>query len=506
MNVTDAKPTENSTAPVLPSWKTLLIPTNGVAFFAYLLFLFFICKPFLLLGDGATLRHVLTGEYVFQQHAIPDTNYVFALDPKATWLTHELLSDLILGGAQQWLGVNGVALVGAIAIALCLTWSFQFARYKGLGMVSGLLALIVAMLTMSLHWSARAHVFSYVPFLLMYFVLFTDLLSQRAKTISTIFIMALWANLHGSFVLGLFMIGLKAIGVLIDKSESIKRSLAIFIAAIVGACLNIRGGEFLLYVLSYAQNAHIHLHNAESHGLNFLTAGYPGIAFILLMILIVILWIWSKTVPKFAEFVFTIALFLGGIYSMRLIPYFSLIALPAMAPSWNALSLRYQNKKFFALEKKLDGQESKSPKDYWKIYALTLALMVGWLTLPFLKLTDYDPERLPVKAMDWLEKNPQSGLGFNLDNWGDYMYWRNNKPVFIDDKGDFYTDDFTEKYINVYTAQGPWKKTLDEYKLNWVILPNWLPLPALLSQDPAWHKVYGDETATIVARTKPITP
>jgi len=452
------------------------------------------------------LRHVLTGEYVFQHHAIPLTNYVSAIDPKAPWLTHELLSDLILASAQQWFGVNGVALVGAVAIALCLTWSFQFARYKGLGMVSGLLALIVAMLTMSLHWSVRAHVFSYVPFLLMYFILFTDLLSNRAKTISTIFIMALWANLHGSLVLGLFMIALKIVGVLIDKSESVKSSLVIFSVAILGASLNIRGLDFLRYVASYATSTHIHLHNAESHSLDFLTAGYPALAFILLMTMIVILWIWSKTLPKFAELVLTVALFLGGIYSMRLIPYFALIALPAMAPSWHALSLRYQNKKFFALEKKLDGQESKSPKDYWKIYVLTFVLTVAWLTLPFLKLTDYDPERLPVKAMDWLEKNPQSGLGFNLDNWGDYMYWRNGKPIFIDDKGDFYSDDFTDKYINIYTAKGPWKNTLDEYKLNWVLLPNWLPVIALLQQDPNWHKVYEDETATILARTAAKAP
>ena len=504
--MTDAIPPEISNAPIPPSWKTLLIPTNGVAFFAYLLFLFFICKPYLLLGDGGTLRHVLTGQYVFKNHAVPLTNYVSAIDPKAPWLTHELLSDLILGGAQQWLGVNGVALVGAIAIALCLTWSYQFARYKGLGMVSGLLALIVAMLTMSLHWSARAHVFSYVPFLLMYFILFTDLLSQRSKIISTIFVMALWANLHGSFVLGLFMIALKAIGVLIDQSESIKPTLLIFVTAFLGACLNIRGFEFLNYVASYAGSKHIHLYNAESHSLDFLTAGYPAIAFILLMIIIAVLWTWSKTLPKFAEAVLTIALFLGGIYSMRLIPYFALIALPAMAPSWRALSERYQNKKFFALEKKMDGQESKSPKDYWKIYALTLVLIIAWLTLPFLKLTDYDPERLPVKAMDWLEKNPQTGLGLNMDNWGDYMYWRTGKPVFIDEKGDFYSDEFTEKYITIYTAQGPWKKTLDEYKLNWVIMPNWLPITTLLQQDPNWHKVYGDETATIVARTAAKAP
>ena len=67
------------------------------AFFALLclLFLFFM-RPYLMLGDGATARHIATGNYMFGHLKIPTTNYVWALNPDAPWTTHELIGDLLL--------------------------------------------------------------------------------------------------------------------------------------------------------------------------------------------------------------------------------------------------------------------------------------------------------------------------------------------------------------------------------------------------------------------------
>jgi hypothetical protein len=85
----------------------LLVPTGGAIFFAYMLFLFLACRPLLLLGDGGTCRHIVTGQWIFQHLAIPTTNYIFALAPNAPWTTHELLADLLLAGSNQLFGLNG---------------------------------------------------------------------------------------------------------------------------------------------------------------------------------------------------------------------------------------------------------------------------------------------------------------------------------------------------------------------------------------------------------------
>jgi hypothetical protein len=506
-----------------------LVPTNGAPFFAYLIFLFLVIRPLLLLGDGGTCRHVLTGQYVLHNHTIPSTNYVFAINPSAPWLTHELLSDLILGGAQDLLGLNGVVLIAALAIALVLTWTYQFARVRGLGVISGLLLLIIVMTATSIHWSARAHVFSYVPFLIVYFILFVAELPAKLRYPLLVVTMSAWSNLHGSFVIGLMMIICKLFGdvVSIVISRTTKDADATFlstatnalkthaldlVAAFVGISLNLRGLGFLKYVLDYASNPIIRFNSQESRSIDLL-AGLPIYAFLALMLIAVFVWTHSRKIPKPAEVLVTVALFVGGLYSMRIMPYFSLIALPVIAGSWPSLKQRILAqidrsgskllKPFailFSLEEKLDTQESTTISTYLRAYVLFVVGIALWLFIPYFKINDYDPERLPVEATTWLINKKVEGLGFNPDNWGDYLYWRREKPVFIDDKGDFYSPDFDKEYIAIYTGAAGWRDVLDKYKIDWLLLPNALPLVPVLKSDPAWTSGYQDGLVSIFLR------
>jgi len=156
----------------------------------------------------------------------------------------------------------------------------------------------------------------------------------------------------------------------------------------------------------------------------------------------------------------------------------------------------------FNLENKLDGQESTDFKTYQRAYMLFALLVILWLFIPMFKINDYDPGRIPVDATTWLINNKFDGLGFNSDNWGDYLYWRREKPVFIDDKGDFYTTDFDKEYVTVYTAGQGWQKVLEKYKVAWLMLPHGWPLTAILSHDPRWKAVYQDNLVTIFAHQK----
>jgi len=310
-------PTNESTT---PTTLAALVPTNGAPFLAYLIFLFLGIRPLLLLGDGGTCRHVITGQYILHNHVIPTTNYIFAIDPKAPWLTHELLSDLILGGAQDLFGLNGVVLVAAISIGLVLTWSYQFARLRGMGVISGLLLLILAMTATSIHWSARAHVFSYVTFLVVYYILFLSNLPAKLRYPLLFATMIVWANLHGSFVIGLAMIVFALLGdtisLFLSKTKSTAGTDAFkvhgldLLVAILGSALNVRGLGFLKYVFDYASSPIIRFNSQESRSLD-LTIGLPVYAFLLLMVITLMVWAYSRKLPKPAE------LIIGSAFSRR---------------------------------------------------------------------------------------------------------------------------------------------------------------------------------------------
>ncbi len=479
----------------------------------------------MLIGDGGTCRHIITGQYILTHHAIPTTNYVFALAPNSPWLTHELLSDLILGLTMNLFGVNGVVLIGALAIGLVLTWSYQFARLRGLGTISGLLLLILAMTAMTIHWSARAHVFSYVPFMIVYYIEFVAKLRRSLRWPLLALTMCVWANLHGSFIIGLFMISCRLAEDLVllifkpevdphEQKDNLKLHLVDLLVAFIGAACNIRGFNFLLYVASYATNPVIKLHNDESRALDF-SVGVPIYAFLLLFALVSAVCALLRKRPTPAEIIFGVSMFLGSLYAMRLVPYFSLIALPLIAPGWSSLqSSNIQAResgqpklisRFMNTESRINSQESTRWQAHLPVYLLSAAQIAVWLWLPIFKLNDFDPQRLPVDATTWMSKAKLPGLGFNPDNWGDYLYWRLQKPVFIDDKGDFYSPEFVDQYVKIFVGAKDWQQVADRYKLNWLLLPNALPLVSILSQQqPQWKLSYRDSLVSVFLRNAPL--
>ena len=195
---------------------SLLLGLGG-PIFVFLLALFLFARPFVLLGDGGTCRHFLTGLFIAQHHALPVTNYMSALEPNAPWVTHELLCDLIFGlPFPQW-GMNWVVLTSSIAIALSFAWSYQMGRMRGSGLLPTLLVMLVAMEACTVHWSARPHVFSYLLFLACYYVCFLAHASIKKTCIYLGTIFFLWANLHGSFPLGLMMVGMRIAGDLWER-------------------------------------------------------------------------------------------------------------------------------------------------------------------------------------------------------------------------------------------------------------------------------------------------
>lgn len=473
----------------------------------------------MLLGDGATCRQILTGQYIIAHHAVPTTNYIFALDPTAPWQTIEIFSDLILGGAYSLLGLNGVVLVTAGCISLVLTWAYQFGRLKGLGVFSGSLLLVAAIGATSIHWTARAHVFSYVPFLLMYFVLFQDSLKTRTKIILAGLIMVAWANVHGSFILGLFMILCKIIGDACgttsdaDSITAFKVDMAILGSAFLGSCINLRGINLYSYVTAYAANPLTRFNNEESHSVDF-SVGLPIAAFFFLSVVMIWTWCYSKKSPRLSEFLVAVSLFIGGIYAMRLIPYFVLIALPIIADGWHTLKTEYQltaqtpaNRSLtrtltswlFSLEEKLEVQESRRIMNYPVVYITCLILIIFWLITPVFRISDFDPNWLPVNAVTWLKQHPIEGLVFNTDNWGDYIYWRTGKPVFIDEKGD-YPAEFLQKYIVVFSGSAAWPNVINQYKIKGFIVPKKLPVVGLLLHNSDWSLIYQDALAVILKK------
>lgn len=521
-----------------PYWLSL-----GGPFFLLLLALFLFARPLLLLGDGGTCRHFLTGIYVLEHHALPISTYMSAVEPNSVWMTHELLCDLLFGLPFNWLGLNWVVLTSAIAISLALVWSYQMARLRGSGLLLALPGLLLVLEACSLHWSARPHVFTYILFLACYYECFVSRRSFLHQSVTLSAIMLVWANTHGSFPLGLAMIFCRAVsdtttrilagnrfktsttqngGVAGEdegkgeseggsadeiKEWSGKESIIVTTSALIASCLNVRGPGFINYVITYLTSPKIQAQSDEWRSIDF-SLGAPVWCFMALAALLVTFWVYARFRPRISEYLYMVALFAASLYAMRLIPYFALAALPAMAAQAKFLPLQDRLRQIPAISNLLesDRRAGLSERTLLKLsircafIGLSFALSLAFLLIPSIKITDFDPARLPVHALARMNEGGIKGLGFTRDNWGSYLYWRLNEKIFIDDKTDFYSQKLLDDYVAILQTLPRWQTCLTKYQFKFVLIPRGLPLEFMLDASPGWKKSYEDRTAVLFTK------
>ena len=117
------------------------------------------------------------------------------------------------------------------------------------------------------------------------------------------------------------------------------------------------------------------------------------------------------------------------------------------------------------------------------------------------------PNKMPVQAVDWLQKNPQDGNMFNHFIWGGYILYRMwpHETVFIDGQTDFYGEALMREYFDVINLNTNWESILDRHDVSWMIIPRNEALAKYLFSvnDDAWHVIYQDDTAAIFRRDLP---
>lgn len=489
----------------------------------------------LLLWDGGTCRHLETGiEFITHWH-VPDTNYVSALFPKVPCLTHSFFGDIAYALFYQLGQLNGVVLLASTAIVLGLTWTYQLARARGLGPVVGPVLLVLALAACSMHWSARCHIFSYLCFLILFYLQFMCGQSERKKLALTALVLFFWVNLHGSFLIGLFVLGIKLFADWLEACWGVRESalklkwdLLTIAASALAICLNLRGPGFYTYVTGYLAHPMILLKSNEWRSLDF-SLGFQTWSALFVYVVLVALWVVPGFRPRLWEFLLVTALFLAGLHTMRLIPYMVIAALLATGPAWLFVKVKVLSSlrdgesantgaksefvgessggwlkqllvRILQMEARVAVQE-RSSKLGPPVYLAAFAAMAAFfLFTPSLKIADFNAERLPVKAVDYLAEHQLSGLGFVYDNWGGYLHWRLHRPVFIDDWTDFYPVPFLEEYVSILMGQAGWQELLDRYKIQYVLIPRSSLLGQALLQSPGWRREFQDEAGELYVR------
>lgn len=452
--------------------------------------------------DGDLPRHLLTGRVILETHSIPAHemfSYVYEGRP---YVTHEWLADVIYYLSYLALGLKGVVLLTAVLVATTFLVLYIDLSSQREERLLTMILLLWGMAVTYQHWIARPHLFSML-FLAAWLVI-TDRISRGEKTSFWILpaLMVLWSNMHAEFIAGFLVLIAYIAGWCWDhffhqpthEKGVIKKLTACFIASFIASLVNPFGLQTWGTVLGYLRNAGLMSTISETRAPDFSSSAF-AVELLLIIASIFVLAFKKERVESGRAFLiagFTALAMTTG----RNIHLYGIVAPFVLAgPFVEIADLGIQRKITSAI-----AQVEKQLKGFLFPIITVLICLVLLASGRIGGSYYFDPKLFPVDAVEWLKNNPQSGQMFNDFKWGGYLVWNlwPEQKDFIDSQTDT-TGEATKTYGTVETLSPGWQDTLNQYNIQWVIMPVESALGRELVKE-GWNVVYKDSTAIILRR------
>ena len=206
-----------------------------------------------LLLDPDLYWHTATGRLIWTTKSLPlvdEFSHTFRGHP---WIAGDWLSELAMYGSYSLDGWRGVSILAAVSIALAYALLFlMLARTMRLTVAMGVAVVMVALSFSHLH--TRPQLFADGLIVIWVAGLVRAVETKTSPSWWLLAVMALWANVHGGFIVGLALAAALAIEAIVEGPWGERRTLArrwtFFLLAAVGAsCLTPYGWGPLLVTL-----------------------------------------------------------------------------------------------------------------------------------------------------------------------------------------------------------------------------------------------------------------
>ena len=442
-----------------------------------------------LLNDGDTYWHIAVGQRILDHGALPRVDiYSFTRDGEP-WISTSWLAQILFAKASDWAGWSGLVVLAALASAVTFA---LLAFYLGsrIGEKCALFASTAALALTAPHLLARPHVLALSVMLAWVHGLLQASDARKAPSFLWLPLMALWANLHGGFVLGLALIAPIALDALWNAERTQHGVLALrwFIfaaAAVLASCATPYGWDSILAsrkILDLGELLHL-IDEWRPADFSHLT---PLELCLLGGIGAALYWRFTLSPPR-------ILLLLGFIH-MALSHVRNLEVLALLTPLVVATPLAAQ----FALPAAPAGK-ANVPLVLVAALAAILALS-GWAVAGEGR---YSPPSVASEqaAVDALKAHRAVRV-LNDMSFSGFLISR-GIPVFIDGRAELYGEAFALAYdsaLKLNDVDG-FFNLLKTYDIDAVLLTPKTPAARILDRLQGWRRIYSDANAVVHVRT-----
>jgi hypothetical protein len=486
ISVANAVDAQRSTRGLLP----LCVGTG-----AYLFFLFTGDR---LLGDSDTFWQIKVGQWMIDHRAVPYSDFYSFTKFGTPWISTSSLSQILYAAVHaQWEWAGPVILASlAIAAATAIFVYLLSAYFEAAHCV--LLAMLALLLSLH-HLLARPHVLA-LPVMVAWVGGMISAADRRVPPSMLLLpLMALWANLHGGFVLGLALIAPVALLAVWEAAPAHRVPLALkwgffALGALAAACCTPYGWNALLGAARILDLGKLLSIISEWQPADFSSfgvfeaslLGLVGLAFYRGLVL---------SPPRI--------ILLSGLIYMALTHVRNLEAFAFLLPLVLAKPLAHQ---IWPNNVAAPRSAEFLPPPFVAAFAAIGIAGAAWAsTLSYMSHHKFVfvNSQTPTAAVELLKQREAKRV-FNSYQFGGYLIAA-SVPAFIDGRAELYGEKFVVNYFDAVEARkvDELLHLLDDYHIDATLLVPQSPAAQVLDHITGWQRLYADDTAVIHVRQPP---
>jgi hypothetical protein len=419
--------------------------------------------------------HLRTGQAIVEQQAVPRADpfsFTFAGRP---WLNHEWLAEVVMHGAERAGGMAGLLFFIGLALTAAFVVAWLRMQRRNVDPPTAATILGLAFYAGSMSWGPRVQILS-----LLFASLFAWALELRKMWLLPA-LMLIWANLHGSFAIGLGMLVLTIIGELIETRDARSvRPLGIsFTASLVAAVINPNGVQQLLYPLRFLLPNPFTKLIVESGSPNFHSAAMVAFEVLLLIAIAAAARGWCKL--RWTDVLYLLAFTHLALSQSRNVAVWAVVVTPIVAELAGALP---------------------------RLIAIPAAIAA--VVLPLLTARSFNTSVEELEARDYpaaatrvLQQTALPPRLFTTYHWGGYAIDRlyPRYRVFIDGRADtLYDGPLLDEYFAAYNGSPEWRAIFARRGVTTALVEKRSFIAVELLHAPEWQLVYHDAQAAVFTR------
>jgi hypothetical protein len=452
--------------------------------------------------------HLKTGEWIWQNRAVPHSDVFSYTAAGQPWISHEWLFGLLSYGLHYATGIEGVVTAKAILVVLILALSARVCRLRGAPPGVTTLILAGAYAVSRMRFTERPELLS-IPLAIVFLLAYER---SRTKPVFLAFLPAaqlLWVNLHGgTALLGWVLAG----AILLDRAWELRRAEGNFaglarkefrgyaatVAGVLAASfLNPHGYKALFYGLLRTESP---LENKEFQSLAALMRGGIDLSMVLFIgfsALLALIFALRPSRVRMYEWLLFPSLFALTVVFFRFRPLFVFLLGPSLACGLPSLGFLRRVRPWVPL--------------------VAAALLLGHVAELESRTSFYrfgaeiHPAVFPGKAVDFLKRAGIGGNMFNSYGIGGYLIWRlgPQQRVFIDGREDVYLGPgVLAEYVHAFDSRQKWVALVEKYDIDYAIVqyPEQPPsrpdnsLDSMAFPRSEWGLVHFDDSVMVYVR------